>query len=228
MSPEFAVHAMLCANIIRRAIVADHCQFTFIDRWIVLRLLDKPRSKANHPDDADKARNEKPKPPGGKMRQFFQKRNVIEQSVKSSRAEKAKNGGKNDRRKSAAPSRQQPQKPAGPAARFNRQPRLLHLGHARICARFSRAEEKSKRQQHDKPGRRPGKPGEERPGDDDSRERAARAEAVAQPAAGNFKQRIGEPEGTEDQADLLVAQMQIVLDIVLRLHDADAVEVCEK
>src|SRR5204862_8242103 len=99
------------------------------------------------------------------------------------------------RRKSAAPAGEHPEDAAKPGARLDREPFGLDPGHGRISASLADAKHKAIEKQRHVTGGRAGKSGEDRPGDDDSREGFFCPIAVGQPAAGNLEEGIGEPEG---------------------------------
>src|SRR5437762_1200759 len=55
-----------------------------------------------------------------------------------------------------------------------------------------------------------------------------RAPAVAEPAARYLEERVAEGEGAEHDAESLVADVQVALNVLLHAADADAVEVRNK
>jgi hypothetical protein len=104
----------------------------------------------------------------------------------------------------------------------------LNPAHVGVSARFTDPKQKSNHQQRTKsPGitceRR-----EDRPRHDNPSQSEARSKAVAQPATRNFKQRVSQPKGTEDQAHLLVIDVQRRLNVLLSTNNALTIVVSEK
>ena len=64
-----------------------------------------------------------------------------------------------------------------------------------------------------------------RPPDDDSHQDLARSHPIAHPAAGYFKQRVGDGEGREDIAHLALRQSEVTGDNGRRLRDTDAIDI---
>src|SRR5262249_1026543 len=66
---------------------------------------------------------------------------------------------------------------------------------------------------------------EERAAEDDAREDAARAKAVAEPSAGDFEERVGEREGGEGPRTEDGREVEAEFDVLADLDDADASDV---
>src|SRR6185369_889742 len=76
--------------------------------------------------------------------------------------------------------------------------------------------------------RRSRKRREKRPREHDARQGDPRAEPVAEPPAGQLEQRVRQPKRAEHDAELARAESEVARDVLLRPHDADAIEVREK
>src|SRR4029079_7131232 len=83
-----------------------------------------------------------------------------------------------------------------------RKPGLERLGDVGKTARLAHAEEETGDDEPDQIPGPAGRGGEERPPEDDAGQDLPGADAVAQPAAGNFEQRVPDAEGGEDVAHL--------------------------
>ena len=114
------------------------------------------------------------------------------------------------------------------AAFAPRIPKLHRARRAGECAGFADAEQEAQHDERGRAERQAGRGGHDRPIGDDGSQHAARAEAIAQPAARHLEQRIGPDEGGEDVAHRDIVEAEFLADLRRRGRDVDAVEISDE
>ncbi len=210
------------------AAAPDHRQLGGVDSGVTRGIVAKPSEEDDAPASAHQTRGVERQPPGRQIGQGGEEPARAGPGAKSIRAERPQHRAEKERRERAAEPRSEEDEPTGARSRRHRQPALLHPRHVGKCAGFPRAEEKPRDEQGREAGGGSRKRGEERPRKHDARERRPRAEPIAEPAARELEERVREPKRAENQAHLPLAEPEVGLDVFLRPHDANAIEIREE
>ncbi len=168
-----------------------------------MRRIPKPRVPGQAPHDAEEAEHEEGRPP----------------------AVAHLNRHDEQRRQGGADLTGHPHGAPGPRALGDRHPAADHRGRIGVGAGLARAKTEPHQQQDGVIRHRPRERGEGRPPDHDPRQDAARADAIAQRAGGDFEGAIGQKEDAGDPAPRFGADVQGVLHARAGNGDADAVQV---
>ena len=191
-------HIAVALNIV--LVLLQQFELGGIDPFVVARIVAKPAPKDDGPNHAEHRKNLERHPP----------------------AHERHHGHNQQRRERPAPARAHPHERLRPGALVFRQPRAERFGQVGETTRFARSEEKT----HDPHGgvtpRPAGRGGEKRPPEHHAHEHLARTDLVAQPAGGDFKQRVRQAERGEDRAHLRIRETHVPRDVALGLRNCDA------
>ena len=120
-----------------------------------------------------------------------------------------------------------PDKALGPGMFAEGEPAGDDPGSVGVSTGFPGSKKEADTEQGPEAGGGTGECGEAGPPQDDAGENAALAEAVAHRPGRDFEQAIGEDKGTEDPAELIGGDIELVLDAGGGHRDADAIEECD-
>jgi hypothetical protein len=129
------------------------------------------------------------------------------------------------RREGTAPARRHPGDALRHAMLTLRQPHAEHLRDVREAARLPCPEEKPAHNHRRQIPRVTRRRREDAPEQNNAQQHPSRSPFIPQPAARDFKQRIGQSEGGKHIAHLRVIKAEVTLDVRPRLGDADPVDV---
>ncbi len=181
----------------------DFAEFGLGDPGLLVRRIPKPRVPGQAPDDADEAEHEEGRPP----------------------AVTHLNRDDEQRRQGGADLTGHPHGAPGAGALGDRHPAADHRGRIGVGTGLARAKTEPHQQQDGVIRHRPRERREGRPPDDDPRQNAAWADAIAQRSARDFEGAVRQKEDAGNPAPRLGTDVQSVLHARAGDGDADAVQV---